>query len=93
MLDRPFLLFMVLQETFRHKKYMGSARSRPELFVIPPLRKHVFSTENDKKLAFPDPPPPYKWLYMNGPLCFWLFDFISAIFRLFLSNLANVNFG
>ena len=23
----------------------------------PPLRKHVFSTENNKKLAFSDPPP------------------------------------
>ena len=86
---------MVLQEAFRHKKYMGSARSRPELFVILPLRKHVFSTENNKKLAFPDPPPPptSDYMYMNGPLCFWLFDFISAIFWLFLSNLANVNFG
>ena len=24
----------------------------------PPLRKHVFSTENNQKLAFSDPPPP-----------------------------------
>ena len=27
----------------------------------PPLRNHVFSTENNQKLAFSDPPlPPYK---------------------------------
>ena len=25
-----------------------------------PLRKHVFSTENNQKLAFSDPLPPYK---------------------------------
>ena len=24
----------------------------------PPLRNHVFSTENNQKLAFSDPPPP-----------------------------------
>ena len=31
-------------------------------FLDPPphLRKHVFSTENNQKLAISDPPPPYK---------------------------------
>ena len=28
----------------------------------PPLRKHVLSTKNNQKLAFSDPPSPYKWL-------------------------------
>ena len=28
----------------------------------PPLRQHVFSTKNKQKLAFSDPPPPYKCL-------------------------------
>ena len=47
-------------------------------FLDPPplLRKHVFSTENKQKLAFSDPPPPYKCLryiemvprqYRTGP--------------------------
>ena len=26
----------------------------------PPLRNHAFSTENNQKLAFSEPPPPYK---------------------------------
>ena len=30
------------------------------LEVPPPLRQHVFSTKNKQKLAFSDPPPPYK---------------------------------
>ena len=28
----------------------------------PPLRNHVFSTENNQKLAFSDPPPPLQVL-------------------------------
>ena len=40
----------------------------------PPLRKHVFSTENNQKLAFSDPPSPptsdyviYEWSLMQMP--------------------------
>ena len=36
----------------------------------PPLRNHVFSTENNQKLAFSEPPPPLQVItsYMNGPI-------------------------
>ena len=34
-----------------------------------PLSNHVFSTENNRKLTFSDPPPPLQVIteYMNGP--------------------------
>ena len=52
-----------------------------------PLRNHVFSTENNQKLAFSDPPsPPYKWLrniwmvhYVISVICLaWLMTSILS---------------
>ena len=45
----PFIYYIIT--------FLGS------LDPLPPLRQHVFSTKNKQKLAFSDPPPPYKYLH------------------------------